>query len=80
MVEHERMELVDLSVDGRRVVGTVFAAEGAGKRPGILFVHGLRSDQIGYRIRARTVAGALGAACLTFDLSGHGAPTPNWTR
>jgi hypothetical protein len=38
-----------------------------------MFIHGLGADQFGYQIRARAVSEPLGIACLTFDLSGHGA-------
>lgn len=40
--------------------------------PGVLFIHGLMSDQNGYLPRARRTANELRAACLTFNLSGHG--------
>lgn len=39
---------------------------------GILFIHGMGSDQSGNRRRAEAAAEGLGACCLTFDLSGHG--------
>jgi pimeloyl-ACP methyl ester carboxylesterase len=42
---------------------------------GLLFVHGLRSDQSGYRDRAEAAAAAISTTCLTFDLSGHGEST-----
>jgi pimeloyl-ACP methyl ester carboxylesterase len=45
---------------------------GAAPGPGILFLHGLHSDQIGYEARANALASTLGATCLTFDLGGHG--------
>ena len=41
--------------------------------PAILFLHGLGTGQDGYEPRARLAAERLGAACLTFDLGGHGA-------
>ena len=41
---------------------------------GLLFVHGLWSDQRGYLERADAVA-AEGTTCLTLDLAGHGAST-----
>jgi uncharacterized protein len=40
--------------------------------PGLVFVHGLRSDQTGYRERADVCARA-GITSITFDLGGHGA-------
>lgn len=61
-------------VEGREVVGhLVRAGQAAAPRSGILFLHGLHSDQTGYLRRARIAARALDATCLTFDLSGHGA-------
>jgi uncharacterized protein len=43
-----------------------------GDRPGLLFVHGLDSEQSGYADRAEAAVSRLGAVCLTFDLGGHG--------
>ena len=58
---------------GRDLAGHVFDPGGApSSGAGLLFVHGLRSDQAGYRRRAQVASAALGAVCLTFDLSGHG--------
>jgi len=54
------------------LAGTLFEPEGAVRSPGILFVHGLWSDQDGYRERAVAAGERLGAVCLTFDLGGHG--------
>ncbi|MDG4826769.1 hypothetical protein O7635_33380 [Asanoa sp. WMMD1127] len=45
---------------------------GGGSTPGVLFIHGYGSDQMGYRDRADATSVAIGGACLTFDLSGHG--------
>jgi pimeloyl-ACP methyl ester carboxylesterase len=57
----------------RKLSGRFFGLdEGPYPRPGLLFVHGLSSDQRGYRQRAEATSAALGAVCLTFDLSGHG--------
>ena len=39
---------------------------------GLLFLHGLESDQEGYQNRAKVTTAAIGATCLTFDLGGHG--------
>lgn len=59
---------------GRDLSGHLFDPDGGpSPRPGLLFVHGLRSDQGGYRRRAAVASAALGAVCLTFDLSGHGS-------
>lgn len=46
----------------------------------VLFVHGLRSDQRGYKFRAEAVSSALDAISLTFDLSGHGDDAPSFCR
>jgi uncharacterized protein len=50
-------------------------AEGVASERGLLFLHGLRSDQTGYLERAEAAAAATGATCLTFDLAGHGRST-----
>jgi pimeloyl-ACP methyl ester carboxylesterase len=47
-------------------------AAGTGEGAGLLFVHGLHSDQTGYRSRAEEATARLGTTCLTFDLGGHG--------
>ncbi len=47
-------------------------AASTGESAGLLFVHGLHSDQIGYRSRAEEATARLGTTCLTFDLGGHG--------
>lgn len=56
--------------------GRMLAASLVGGRgtpgPAVLFLHGLHSDQAGYRPRAALLADRLGATCLTFDLGGHG--------
>jgi pimeloyl-ACP methyl ester carboxylesterase len=57
----------------RTLSAHVFVPEqSSGAGPGLLFVHGLRSDQGGYRDRAEAATAHLGATCLTFDLGGHG--------
>jgi uncharacterized protein len=53
------------------LAGTLFEPAGDAA-PGVLFVHGLHSDQGGYRERAEAACERLGALCLTFDLGGHG--------
>jgi pimeloyl-ACP methyl ester carboxylesterase len=59
--------------DGRDLSGRYFDSDGTpSPKPGLLFVHGLHSDQSGYQRRAEVVSAALGAVCFTFDLSGHG--------
>lgn len=60
-------------VGGRTLSGHLFDPDSAkGRRPGLLFVHGLRSDQSGYLRRAEIASARLGISCFTFDLSGHG--------
>jgi uncharacterized protein len=65
----------DITIDsaGRELAGRLIAQPGSERgRSALLFVHGLESDQSGYRDRARTAAAELNAVCLTFDLGGHG--------
>jgi uncharacterized protein len=57
---------------GLELVGTLFEPDGADQASAILFVHGLHSDQGGYRERAEAVSQRLRAVSLTFDLGGHG--------
>ncbi|MFF3381304.1 alpha/beta hydrolase family protein [Streptomyces sp. NPDC002680] len=74
------MESIVFDSPRERLFGTVFLPDGdpsaesprEGTLPGILFVHGLRSDQSGYLSRARVSASELRVVCLTFDLGGHG--------
>jgi uncharacterized protein len=68
------LEEIIFDAGGRRLYGTIFPPGEAGEspRPGILFAHGLLSDQSGHRIRAQVVARELDVTCLTFDFSGHG--------
>ena len=42
-------------------------------RAGVLFVHGWNSSSRSYVARGEAVEAACGAACLAFDLAGHGA-------
>jgi pimeloyl-ACP methyl ester carboxylesterase len=53
---------------GRTLAGRLYGP--APSRAGLLFIHGLHSDQAGYRERAEPASERLGAVCLTFDLSG----------
>ena len=63
----------DLWNGTRRLSATLTEPVG-GKRdlPAVLFVHGLGSDQSGYRSRAVATTVGLNSVCLTFDLSNHG--------
>lgn len=62
-----------LSCAERRLAARLIdASAGTPGPPAVLFIHGLRSGQASYRLRAGTAASRLGAACLTFDLGGHG--------
>lgn len=57
----------------RQLAGRLLSPEqGTASGMGILFIHGSDSHQGGYRERAEAAVEALGAICLTFDLSGHG--------
>jgi uncharacterized protein len=70
------LEEIVFEARGRRLYGSVFPPRQVGEsphpRPGILFAHGLGSDQKGYRTRAQVATRELDVACLTFDFSGHG--------
>jgi uncharacterized protein len=63
----------------RHLRGTVY---GDGVSPGasLLFIHGLRSSQAGYTLRAQETSQALGIRCFTFDLSGHGDDAADFDR
>lgn len=62
-----------LASGSRELAGNLFLPSQGASGIGLLFVHGSDSDQRGYRERATTASERLGAICLTFDLSGHGA-------
>jgi pimeloyl-ACP methyl ester carboxylesterase len=67
------MRYVDIRSDGRQVAGQFFASPASQPSGlGLLFAHGLSSNQAGYVARAKTAAAALNGVCLTFDLGGHG--------
>jgi pimeloyl-ACP methyl ester carboxylesterase len=57
-----------------RANGTTIAYQGSpGKNPGVLFIHGLRSDMNGSKAQAlQAHCAEQGRAFLRFDLSGHG--------
>src|SRR5260370_28970612 len=56
---------VVLAVAGRRICARVFEpGRGSGPRPGVLFIHGLGSDQPGSWPRAEATVGAFHAVCL----------------
>jgi uncharacterized protein len=63
----------DLIIDssGRRLAARRIGG-GDAIASGLLFLHGLHSDQTGYRARAEAASLRLGAVCLTVDLGGHG--------
>jgi pimeloyl-ACP methyl ester carboxylesterase len=59
--------------NGRTLAGRIYAPAAPSEgRPGVLFIHGLHSSQMGYWERAAALSDELGAVCLTFDLAGHG--------
>jgi pimeloyl-ACP methyl ester carboxylesterase len=66
--------------DGRRLIGRCFEPREPGSGAAILFVHGLGSDQSGYRERAEAATRRIGARCLTFDLAGHGDSDGDCTK
>src|SRR5512144_1771264 len=62
-----------LVAPGRALVATIVEPAGdSSQLRGLLFIHGLESDQRGYRSRAAMACQQLNAVCLTFDLTGHG--------
>jgi pimeloyl-ACP methyl ester carboxylesterase len=64
------VEPLRIDSSGRTLSAHVSAP--AVRRPGLLFIHGLHSNQSGYLERAKAATERLGAVCLAFDLSGHG--------
>jgi len=64
----------DIAIESgaRRLAARRTSGATGGAAPGILFLHGLHSDQSGYGPRAEAAASELGAVCLTVDLGGHG--------
>jgi esterase/lipase len=77
------MGSITIEASGRLLAADLFSASSGqadGPVPGVLFVHGLRSDRSGYRERAESVAAAIGGVSLTFDLSGHGERTADFDR
>src|ERR1700738_4340129 len=67
------MDQIEIVSGGRALQGRIFRPTRAEQRPGgLLFIHGLHSDQAGYAVRAEAAVDALGVVCLTFDLIGHG--------
>jgi uncharacterized protein len=76
--EVDTLESIVFRAEDRQISGSLFVpeipspVESSGKLPGLLFVHGFRSDQRNYQVRAETAAHKLRTVGLTFDLSGHG--------
>ncbi len=67
---------VSFKSNDERLSGRTYQPPGGrSSKPGLLFVHGLHSNQEGYHVRATAAATALDTVCLTFDLSGHGRST-----
>jgi uncharacterized protein len=72
--EETMREAEGLVSRGRHLSGSFYEPEEVHRqRPGLLFVHGLKSSQAGYVTRAQAATTQLGSVCLTFDLGGHGA-------
>jgi len=66
----EKIKITDLT--GKTLSGTIMYPEGIepnGKA--VLFIHGWRSNQVGYIKRAKALA-ELGYICFVFDFRGHG--------
>lgn len=70
---------ISIDVDGRTLAGTLAAptvtnsaSEASRSFPGVMFVHGLDSNQAGYIARAKVLSDRLDVFSLTLDLSGHG--------
>src|SRR6266849_5516812 len=76
------MQKLSFPSGNRPLSGCIFSPSraSAGRRRGILFVHGQGSSQIGYDHRARFASAELEAVCLTFDLSGHGGDAARFDR
>lgn len=79
-----RMQEIQIRSGNRRLASRLFeprpstkASPGAEKHAGLLFVHGLKSQQSGYAARAEAASRNLGLTCLTFDLGGHGKSSGN---
>jgi uncharacterized protein len=73
------MREIIIDSGGRHLRGAVY---GDSEAPGasLLFIHGLKSSQAGYKSRAQETSQALGIQCFTFDLSGHGDDAANFDR
>jgi pimeloyl-ACP methyl ester carboxylesterase len=71
---------IPLTSGSRALDAHLVSPEGDTTGAGLLFVHGLGSDQSGYLERARVAADELRCTCLTFDLSGHGASEGDWSK
>jgi uncharacterized protein len=75
------MRAITLLSAGQRLSAHVFGSDAhESNRPGLLFIHGLRSGQDGYWPRAEAAVTELGAFSLTFDLRGHGQSTGTLDR
>jgi uncharacterized protein len=75
---------IRISVDQRSLAGRLFeptpsqgGAIGERDHAGLLFVHGLNSDQRAYKSRAEAASLELGLISFTFDLGGHANSTGN---
>ena len=74
--------MIGLSIPSgsRSLAAYLVEPSGPASGAGLLFVHGLRSDQSGYLERAAAAADELGCTSVTFDLSGHGASPAEWSE
>ena len=69
-------EIVPLDVGEHILAATIVSSRD--RLPGALFIHGWAGSQSQYLARAHQIA-ALGAVCLTFDLTGHETTHNQWT-
>lgn len=69
-------QIVPLDVGGHVLAATLVSSRA--RLPAVLFIHGWAGNQMQYLKRAHQIA-ALGAICLTFDLTGHEATHSQWT-
>ena len=69
-----------LASESRTLDADMVTPVGTTTSAGLVFVHGLKSDQQGYIERAQAAADKLPCTCLTFDLSGHGGSGGDWSE
>jgi pimeloyl-ACP methyl ester carboxylesterase len=76
----EEMQKLSFSSGSRQLMGSLYLQSSAvANKRAVLFVHGQKSSQRAYKQRAEYVSSDLDAICLTFDLSGHGEDSANFS-